>query len=151
MVKVSSAPMLVQRCIEWSDTDASGAWHNAAALRLVEAAEVALLDALGLLGRFYGRMPRARITIEFKRPLRFRDLVDVDLAVEAVGHTSVTYYAEIRRQQTPAAEVWMTTVLAGEDGRPELWPTEVKEAFLTAGQQPTEFLCKTSPGRRGPP
>jgi acyl-CoA thioester hydrolase len=75
VVKGSSAPMLVQRCFEWSDTDASGAWHNAAALRLVEAAEVALLDALGLLGRFYGRMPRAHITIEFKRSLRFRDLV----------------------------------------------------------------------------
>ena len=71
MVKGSSAAILVQRCIEQSDTDASGAWHNAAALRLVEAAEVALLDALGLLGRFYGRMPQARITIEFKRPLSF--------------------------------------------------------------------------------
>src|SRR5207247_4665598 len=44
-----AASIVVQRRIEWSDTDASGAWHNSAAFRFLEVAETALLDSLGIL------------------------------------------------------------------------------------------------------
>ena len=43
------ASILVQRRIEWSDTDASGAYHNSAAFSFIEVAEAALLDRLGML------------------------------------------------------------------------------------------------------
>src|SRR5262245_40158851 len=35
------ASLRIQRRIEWTDTDASGAWHNSAAFNLMESAEVA--------------------------------------------------------------------------------------------------------------
>ena len=54
------ASIRIQRRIDWSDTDASGAWHNTAAFRLLEAAETSLMDRLGFLEDVYGRMPDRR-------------------------------------------------------------------------------------------
>jgi hypothetical protein len=47
------ASITIQRRIEWSDTDASGHWHNVAAFRMLEWAETALLDRLGLVDNVY--------------------------------------------------------------------------------------------------
>jgi acyl-CoA thioesterase FadM len=81
------ASMLIQRRIEWSDTDASGAYHNTAAFRMMEAAETALLDRLGFIRVVYGRHPRVHLDADFLRPLRFRDLVDVEITVSKVGRS----------------------------------------------------------------
>ena len=69
MGAASPASIVVQRRIEWSDTDASGNYHNSAAFRLIENAETALLDRLGFLHEIYGRLPRVRISADFVRPL----------------------------------------------------------------------------------
>src|SRR2546427_13248832 len=87
----SPASIVVQRRIEWADTDASGMYHNTAAFRFIEVAETALLDRLGFVHDVYGRHPRVHIEADFLRPLRFRDLVDIELRVAAVGRTAVTY------------------------------------------------------------
>src|SRR5919204_4241742 len=92
----SPASIVVQRRIEWPDTDASGMYHNTAAFRFIEVAETALLDRLGFVHEIYGRHPRVHIEADFLRPLRFRDLVDVELRVAGVGRTSVTYEFELR-------------------------------------------------------
>src|SRR5213593_4026193 len=92
----SPASIVVQRRIEWPDTDASGMYHNTAAFRFIEVAETALLDRLGFVHEIYGRHPRVHIEADFLRPLRFRDLVDVELRVAEVGRTSVTYEFEMR-------------------------------------------------------
>src|ERR687888_1504256 len=93
----SPASIVVQRRIEWPDTDASGMYHNTAAFRFIEVAETTLLDRLGFLDDIYGRHPRVHIEADFLRPLWFRDLVDVEVRVISVGRTSVTYETEIRR------------------------------------------------------
>src|SRR5256885_17221943 len=82
------ASIVVQRRIEWPDTDASGMYHNTAALRFIEVAETALLDRLGFVHQVYGRHPRVRIEADFLRPLRFRDLVGIELRVAEGGRTS---------------------------------------------------------------
>src|SRR5438132_9397952 len=92
----SPASIVVQRRIEWPDTDASGHYHNTAAFRFIEVAETTLLERLGFVYEIYGRHPRVHIEADFLLPLRFRDLVDIDLTVEGVGRTSVTYSFEMR-------------------------------------------------------
>src|SRR5205809_7163011 len=92
----SPASIVVQRRIEWPDTDASGMYHNTAAFRFIEVAETTLLDRLGFVHDVYGRHPRVHIEADFLRPLRFRDLVDIELTVGRVGRTSVTYEFEMR-------------------------------------------------------
>src|SRR5436309_11132513 len=86
------ARIMVQRRIEWWDTDASGVYHNTAAFRLLETAETLLLSRLGILHDVYHRLPRARIEADFRAPLRFHDLVDVALEVQAIGRSSITYH-----------------------------------------------------------
>src|SRR3989454_11197891 len=85
------AGIVVQRRIEWPDTDASGMYHNTAAFRFIEVAETALLERLGFLHGIYGRHPRVHIDADFLLPLRFRDVVDIHLAVARVGRSSLHY------------------------------------------------------------
>src|SRR5438094_3375455 len=89
------ASIVVQRRIEWPDTDASGNYHNTAAFRFIEVAETALLERLGFLDDVYGRLPRAHVEADFVAPLVFRDVVDISLRVAMVGRTSLTYAFEM--------------------------------------------------------
>ena len=139
----SPASIVVQRRIEWPDTDASGMYHNTAAFRFIEVAETALLDRLGFVQEIYGRHPRVHIEADFLRPLRFRDLVDVDLAVEAVGRTSVTYRFEMRSGNAVAVRGRAVAVLLSRaGGEPVPWPEEYRHRLLTGGPQPGERLTE---------
>jgi len=140
----SPASIVVQRRIEWPDTDASGMYHNTAAFRFVEVAETALLDRLGFIHEIYGRHPRVHLEADFLRPLRFRDLVDIDLAVEKVGRTSVTYTFEMRSGNEVAVRGRAVAVLlSGAGGKPVPWPEEQRQRLLTAGPQRGERLAET--------
>src|SRR2546427_1222840 len=112
----SPASIVVQRRIEWPDTDASGMYHNTAAFRFIEVAETALLDRLGFVHDVYGRHPRVHIEADFLRPLRFRDQVDIELRVVAVGRTSVTYEVEMRSGGAAAGRGRAVAVLMASRG-----------------------------------
>ncbi|TMK84444.1 MAG: acyl-CoA thioesterase [Actinobacteria bacterium] len=136
------ASIVVQRRIEWPDTDASGMYHNTAAFRFIEVAETALLDRLGFVHQVYGRHPRVRLEADFLRPLRFRDLVDIELRVAEVGRTSVTYDVEMRANGELAVRGRAIAVLLTEPGgRPDRWPDEYRRLLLTAGPQRAELLA----------
>jgi YbgC/YbaW family acyl-CoA thioester hydrolase len=137
----SPASIVVQRRIEWSDTDASGLYHNTAAFRFIEVAETALLDRLGFVHEVYGRHPRVHIEADFLMPLRFRDLVDVELTVADVGRTSVTYQFEMRCRGAAAVRGKAVAVLmTSVGGVPDPWPEEYRQLLLTAGPQTPEWL-----------
>jgi YbgC/YbaW family acyl-CoA thioester hydrolase len=135
------ASIVVQRRIEWSDTDASGNYHNSAAFRLIEIAETALLDRLGFLHEVYGRLPRVHLSADFLRPLAFKDLLDVELSVAELGRTSVTYRFEISAAGTPAVRGSAVAVLiSASGGDPAPWPPELRDRLLTGGAQRPELL-----------
>jgi YbgC/YbaW family acyl-CoA thioester hydrolase len=138
------ASIVVERRIEWSDTDASGNYHNTAVFRLIEVAETALLDRLGFVHDIYGRLPRVHIEADFSLPLRFRDLVEMRLSVASVGRTSVTYAFELRKAGGAAAHGRCVAVLLREArGDPEPWPPRVRNALLGAGPQSPERLISS--------
>jgi YbgC/YbaW family acyl-CoA thioester hydrolase len=135
------ASICIQRRIEWSDTDASGAYHNSAAFNFMESAEVALVDRLGMREDVYGRHPRAHIEADFLAPLWFRDVVDCEIRVAKVGRTSVTYDVEIRRDDDVCVRGRLVAVLLDRiGGTPQPWPDEYRRKFETAGRQPSERL-----------
>lgn len=134
------ASIIVQRRIEWPDTDASGRWHNTAGFRFIEVAETALLERLGLLDDVYGRLPRARIEADFKSRLAFRDVLDLFLAVTRVGRTSINYMFELRRAGEVAMAAEVTAVLLDESGAPTGWPQEYRDLLMKAGPQSPELL-----------
>jgi acyl-CoA thioester hydrolase len=132
---------VVERRIEWPDTDASGMYHNTAAFRFIEVAETSLLERLGFIHEIYGRHPRVHIEADFLQPLRFRDLVEIELRVAAVGRTSVTYQFEMRAHGAAAVRGRVVAVLlTGPGGTPDPWPEEFRRLLLTAGPQGAERL-----------
>jgi YbgC/YbaW family acyl-CoA thioester hydrolase len=134
------ASVTVQRRIDWADTDASGWWHNTAGFRFIEAAETTLLERLGILEDVYGRLPRVRIAADFKRGLRFRDVVECAIAVRVVGTSSVTYDFEISSNDGVSMRAEVVVTLTDEAGRPTEWPERYRALLLTAGPQPPETL-----------
>lgn len=125
----------VRRLVEWADTDASGHYHYATALRLFEAAESDLLDRLGLLHDVYGRLPRAHVAFDYRRVLWFRDDVEASVSVAEVGRTSITYGFEIARGEEICVRGRVVAVLVDEDGKPAPWGQ--RERDLLAGPRPT--------------
>jgi acyl-CoA thioester hydrolase len=93
----------LKRRIQWIDTDAAGRWHFTTAFRLAEEAEAELHRSLGVADLTFGRTPRRKVECEFLIPLKFDDEVDVTLAVERVGRTSVTYALSLERDGEVAA------------------------------------------------
>lgn len=138
------ASIRIQRRIEWSDTDASGHWHNTAAFRLVEWAETALYERLGLLDDIYGHLPRVHIEADFLRLLDHRDLIDATLTIEAVGASSVTYRFVMEHDGELCCEMKLVTALLDPEGAKRTWPPHYRDLLLTAGPQVPELLI--SPG-----
>lgn len=142
--EASPASIMIQRKVEWSDTDASGHYHNSLVFRLCEVAETALFQELGLLESVYGRVPRAHITVDFQNVLYFGDVVDVHLEVESVGTTSINYGVQICRGEQLCAQARLVAVLVKPDGSPRPWPEAYKQLLLSAGSLPPELLTTNS-------
>jgi acyl-CoA thioester hydrolase len=78
----------------------------------------------------WGNYPRRAVEAEYLAVLRFDDEFEVDLGVERVGTTSITYAWEIRRLD---GEVCIrgrhTAVHVDADGRPAPLSPEVRSAL----------------------
>jgi acyl-CoA thioester hydrolase len=141
MSHVASLPnparIVLRRRIEWIDTDAAGIYHWTTAFRLAEAAEAALHTALGIADRTFGVTPRVSVAAEFRRPLRFNDPVEVELAVAAVGRSSVRYALAISGPEGPAMTGQVTGVLIDADSKRAVpWPDDIRAALQNGGERP---------------
>lgn len=132
------AHITIRQRIQWSDTDAAGVYHWLAAFRLVEAAEAALHDRLGIRQVTFGQMPRAHADADFRSPLRFYDLAETELRVTAVGRTSVTYAFTIHRDDVVAVEGSLVAVLVDAEFTGVALPDDVRAKLLTGGRQHTD-------------
>jgi YbgC/YbaW family acyl-CoA thioester hydrolase len=90
--------VLWRRRVEFVETDLAGIAHFSNFLRWAEAAEHALLRALGL-GSHDGDLgwPRVAVSCDYAHPLRFEDELEVEIEVRALGERSVTYAFVVRR------------------------------------------------------
>jgi acyl-CoA thioester hydrolase len=130
------ARIVVRRRIEWIDTDAAGIYHWTTAFRLAEAAEAALHTALGIADRTFGVTPRVSVAAEFERSLRFNDPVEVELAVEAVGRTSVRYSLAITGPEGPAMSGHVTAALIDRATKRAVpWPDDMRSLLESGGTQ----------------
>lgn len=124
-----TAAVTISRRIEWIDTDAAGIWHYSTAIRFVEAAETELHRQLGIIDLTFGVTPRAHVEFDFHRTVRFDDVLDITLAVSAVGRTSLTYDVTMTCGDDPVASGKVITVLIDCDGRPTPLTQELREAL----------------------
>ena len=110
-----SAPFRVSRRVDFADTDMAGIIHFSNYFRYMEFAEVAFLRSRGLSvamawGEEHLGFPRVSATCDFLRPIRFEDVVDINVCVERVGSKSVTYSFEFTHEGTPVARGRVTAV-----------------------------------------
>jgi 4-hydroxybenzoyl-CoA thioesterase/acyl-CoA thioester hydrolase len=90
-------PLTTRRRVEFRDTDAAGIVHFSAFFFWMESAEHELLRAAGVPvverdpSGSDASWPRVSATCDYTSAVRFGDELDVEVAVEAVGRSSVTY------------------------------------------------------------
>lgn len=102
-----------RRMVQFAETDMAGIAHFSCYFRYMEEAEHALWRSLGLqiappdaaIG-----YPRVSASCEFKAPVRFEEIVDVHVRVEAVGTKSLRYRFTLRRGDEMLATGSMTSV-----------------------------------------
>lgn len=90
--------------LEFADTDSAGVAHFTSILKIVERAEHAFLEAVGIpvIERSHGRAgapvfgwPRVDVRFRFRRPIVFGDQVTVELSVREIGTKSIAYSAKV--------------------------------------------------------
>uniref|UniRef100_A0AAU2K164 Acyl-CoA thioesterase n=1 Tax=Streptomyces sp. NBC_00049 TaxID=2903617 RepID=A0AAU2K164_9ACTN len=134
--------IVVERRVEWQDTDAAGHYHHSTVVRWVEAAEAALLRRLGL-AHLFGSTPRVHFEADYRARLWFGETVRTELQVTKVGTSSLHYAFTVRGEsEEPAATGRM--VIAHSAARATgsaAWPDEVREVLTSAGPQAPELFA----------
>ncbi len=128
------AGSVLERHIEWIDTDAAGHQHHSVLVRLVEAAEAKLFRELGIVS-YFGSAPRVRHEIDYRAKLYFGQRVSAAVAIEHVGTSSMSFafkawgHPHEGRGTVLAAESRFVTVCVPEGSEKSApWP----EAILAA-------------------
>ena len=153
---VCCAPMAYEftltRRIEFAETDMAGIVHFANFYRMMENTEHAFFRSLGLSvhGDYDGvhiGWPRVSTTCEFFKPLRFEDMVDVQLLVAEVRNRSIRYGFRFWKGGIEVARGMVATVCASVDKKegaiaavaiPEIVRSQISAA-------PAELLAIFSP------
>jgi 4-hydroxybenzoyl-CoA thioesterase/acyl-CoA thioester hydrolase len=128
-MSASSLPIFTwERRVEFSETDAAGIAHFSSFFIYMEQAEHALFRHCGW-SIFPSRSettppeslivswPRVHCACDFKGPAFFEDQLSIDLSIERLGNTSITYRHVIRRESSILAIGRVTTVCSRVDSR----------------------------------
>lgn len=86
----------ITRMVEFHETDMAGIMHFANYFHFMEAAEHAFIRSLGLSVAGAGAepgigWPRVSVSCDYKRPLKFQDVVEVQLKVTSITEKAIVY------------------------------------------------------------
>ena len=134
-------PLTTRRRVEFRDTDAAGIVHFSAFFVWMESAEHELLRAAGVpvversADGVDASWSRVSASCDYTAAVRFGDEVDIAVAVETVGRTSVTYGFGFTHAGVAVANGRIVAVrcLMHPGGRPEPvpLPAEVVDRLAT--------------------
>lgn len=123
--------------MQFSDTDMAGIVHFANFFKWMEEAEHEYFRSLGLSimeqqedGSYIG-WPRVSASCNFRKPLRYEDVVEIDVTVERIGVKAVTYQMTVRRgdEEVAAGRMKVACCLCYPDG--SLESIEIPTAYLS--------------------
>ena len=145
--------------VEFAETDMAGIVHFANYFRMMENAEHAFFRSLGFTvhGHEAGTTigwPRVNAACEFLKPLRFEEVVDIQLLVAEVRARSIRYafrfWKDEGGERIEVARGSVTAVCATVNkATGKLGATEIPEAIRTAIQPaPAEMLASPSPAKQ---
>jgi acyl-CoA thioester hydrolase len=124
--------------VYFEDTDAGGVVYHASYVRYCERGRTDFLrllgtDARGMIDGSDSRVPAVfvvrRMTLDFIRPGRMDDLLEVETRVKALGGASVTLTQVIRGGARRLFEAEVTVVLVSTAGKPLRLTDHIRGAF----------------------
>jgi acyl-CoA thioester hydrolase len=124
--------------VYFEDTDFSGLVYHGSYLRWCERGRSDFLRLLGgdhrrLIDGSGGAEPAAfvvrRLALEFLKPARIDDVLEVETRVKDVGAASLTLQQTVRRGETIVAEAEVVVVLVSVSGKPLRISATLREAF----------------------
>ncbi|MEV8311139.1 thioesterase family protein [Streptomyces flavidovirens] len=133
--------VVIERRVEWQDTDAAGHYHHSTVVRWAEAAEAVLLRRLGL-AHLFGSTPRVHFEADYRARLWFGEAVRTELLVTKVGTSSLHYAFTVRGEGGEVAATGRMVIAhsASRATGPTAWPDEVRELLTKAGPQAPEVF-----------
>jgi YbgC/YbaW family acyl-CoA thioester hydrolase len=143
-----STPFRVTRRVEFHDTDMAGIVHFSSFFCYMEFAEVEFLRAKGLSvawreanGERIG-FPRVSASCDYRRPVRFDDIVEIAVTIAHVGRKSITYDFEFTSAGEGVAHGKVTAAYCVKhaDGRLEAIeiPADLRAKLVGEGEAPAE-------------
>jgi YbgC/YbaW family acyl-CoA thioester hydrolase len=103
------------RRVEFADTDMAGIVHFANFFRYMESAEHEFLRSRSLSvamdweGQHIG-FPRVSASCDFQNPVRFEDVMDVEVVLARIGSKSLTFEVTFRHRDRQVAQGKLSTV-----------------------------------------
>lgn len=129
---MAGAAVEVKRYLEWAETDAAGHQHYTSLFRWVEECESALYRSLDLPTSLFGKIPRVKVLMEYKRRIFFGEEINTRLEVFKVGNSSMELHftATVNGEIAAVGEyVIVHSPVIGAGSKP--WPAEWRSAFLS--------------------
>ena len=101
-----------QRRVEFSETDMAGIMHYSNFFRFMETAEHAFFRSLGFSiaprqfadGQAKVGWPRVHASCDYHKPLRFEDVVEIQLLVADIKSKAITYLFRFRKLDGKTSE-----------------------------------------------
>ncbi|MBA3684273.1 MAG: acyl-CoA thioesterase [Planctomycetes bacterium] len=124
-------PHLHRIRVRYAESDQMGLAHHGAYVGWLEEARIEWLRANGLSYRELEvqgvLMPVTELALDYRRPLRFDDQVELTTSAVLVGPTRVAFTTVLRVAGAGevTAEGRVTIACVGRDGRPKRLPAEV--------------------------
>ncbi|EQB13398.1 acyl-CoA thioesterase [Sphingobium lactosutens] len=115
--------------VTFRETDASGNYHYSNALIWGENAEHALLRAIGA-AHLIERLPRRAVAAEFHRPLKAGDRYEVDLTIERIGRSSISYRWRVLQAGDLMANGSATVVHVDHGGKSSPIPDDIRARVM---------------------
>jgi acyl-CoA thioester hydrolase len=138
--KLSGALMaekfVIQRRVEFCETDAAGIVHFASYLCYMEQAEHAFLRSLGLsvcepqADGWHLGWPRVRVECDFQGSAKFEDLLEIRVGVARLGNKSITYDFVFMRGVNQIAKGRVTAVCCNVKSGQPLKSTQVPKKYF---------------------
>ncbi|WP_078860582.1 AMP-binding protein [Streptomyces sp. NRRL F-2747] len=135
--------VVIERRVEWPDTDAAGHYHHSTVVRWVEAAEAVLLRRLGL-AHLFGSTPRVHFEADYRARLWFGEAVRIELSVAKVGSSSLTYVFTVQGEEGVEAATGRMVIAhsAARATGTTPWPADVREVLTKSGPQAPELFAR---------
>jgi 4-hydroxybenzoyl-CoA thioesterase/acyl-CoA thioester hydrolase len=129
------------RRVEWADTDTAGIIHFSRYFCFMEEVEHEFLRSVGLscmmeIDGVRITWPRVNASCRYIRPVRFEDVLDVQLAVQRIGQKSVTFDFAFSHNGTEVARGQVVTACCRIDNghlTGILIPPRIRTMFEAAG------------------